>query len=225
MSKRMKEIDKLVDKNKLYTLDEAIDLLKKLPKLKFDESVEVHIRLGIDPKRTEQTVRGTVVLPHGTGKMRRIAVIARDDKLKEAEESGADFYGSDELIDKISKGWLDFDILITTPDMMKNLAKLGKLLGPKGLMPNPKTGTVTFNIKNIVKESKSGRVEYKNDSNGIIHCLCGKLSFEKNKLIENIKTLIDTVIKSKPASVKGQYIKSIAISTTMGPGIKINYGI
>jgi len=222
VTKREKEIEKLVDKTKHYKLDEAIETLKKLPKAKFDETVEIHIRLGIDPKKSDQTVRGVVVLPAGIGKTRKVAVIAKGEKLKEAEESGADFVGSEELIEKISKGWLDFDVLVATPDVMKDLSKLGKLLGPKGLMPNPKTGTVTFEIKKAVQELKSGRVEFKNDEYGIIHCPVGKLSFEKEKLFSNIKTFIEAIIKSKPPASKGQFIKSITLCSSMGPGIKLD---
>ncbi|MFN3966553.1 MAG: 50S ribosomal protein L1 [Endomicrobiia bacterium] len=222
MSKRQKEIEKLIDKTKNYKLDEAIDIMKKMPKAKFDETVEIHIKLGIDPKKSDQTVRGVVVLPSGIGKTRKVAVIAKGEKLKEAEESGADFVGSEELIEKISKGWLDFDVLVATPDVMKDLSKLGKLLGPKGLMPNPKTGTVTFEIKKTVQELKSGRVEFKNDEYGIVHAPVGKLSFEKEKLISNIKTFIEAIIKSKPSASKGQFIKSIVLSSSMGPGIKLD---
>lgn len=222
MSKRMTGLKKLVDRNKTYTLSDAIDLLKQTAKVKFDETAELHIRLFIDPKKSDQLVRGTVSLPHGIGKTRKIAVIAKGEKLKEAESSGADFVGSDDLIEKIQKGFLEFDVLVATPDAMKDLSKLGKLLGPRGLMPNPKAGTVTFEIAKTVKELKTGRIEYKNDSYGIIHCPIGKVSFEKEKLIENIKTLIESVVKSKPATVKGQYLRSVAICTSMGPGIRLD---
>lgn len=222
MSKRMLELKKLVDRNKTYTIFDAIDLLKQSAKVKFNETVEIHIRLGIDPKKSEQLVRGTAFLPYGTGKTKKVAVIAKGEKLKEAESSGAEFVGSDDLIEKIQKGFLDFDILVATPDAMKDLSKLGKLLGPRGLMPNPKAGTVTFEITKTVKELKTGRVEYKNDSYGIIHCPVGKVSFEKEKLIENIKAIIEAVVKSKPATAKSQYLRAISICTTMGPGLRLD---
>ena len=222
MSKRLTESSKLVDKTKLYELGEAINLVKQTAKAKFDETIELHIRLSIDPKKSDQNVRGTVTLPAGIGKSRTVAVIAKGDKLKEAESAGADFVGGDDMIEKIAKGWLDFDVLVCTPDVMKDASKLGKTLGPKGLMPNPKSGTVTFDIERTIKELKLGRVEYKNDSYGIIHCPVGKASFEGPKLIENTKVLMEAVIKAKPASSKGQYLKSISLSSTMGPGIKLN---
>jgi len=223
MSKRMDTIKKSFVKTKVYTLSEGVDIIKQNSKTKFDETVELHIRLGIDPKKSDQTVRGTALLPHGIGKTRKVAVIALGEKLKEAEKSGADYYGDKELIDKISNGWMDFDVLVATPDVMKDLSKLGRILGPKGLMPNPKAGTVTFDLINTVKELKIGKIQFKNDSYGIIHCPVGKVSFDKDKLLMNIKTLLDVIIKSKPPSVKGQYIKSISISSTMGPGIKVSY--
>ncbi len=222
MSKRLTETSKLVDKTKLYEIADAINLVKQTAKAKFDETIEIHIRLSIDPKKSDQNVRGTVTLPHGIGKSRKVAVIAKGDKLKEAETAGADTVGSDDLIDKIAKGWLDFDVLVCTPDVMKEASKLGKVLGPKGLMPNPKSGTVTFDVERTVKELKLGRVEYKNDSYGIIHCPVGKASFDASKLLENTKTLLDAVVRSKPSSSKGQYLKSISVSSTMGPGIKLD---
>jgi len=222
MSKRMLEIKKKIDKQKLYTLKEAIELLKELKKTKFDESVELHVNLGIDPKQSSQIVRGAVVLPHGTGKKVRVCVLAKGEKLKEAEQSGAEYYGSEELIEKIAKGWTDFDVLIATPDMMKDLAKLGKILGPKGLMPNPKTGTVTNEIIKTVEEVKKGRIEFRNDSYGIIHCMVGKLSFDTEKLVDNIHAVIDAIIKLKPPQAKGTYLKKIYLSSTMGPAIQIN---
>ncbi|MDR1952689.1 MAG: 50S ribosomal protein L1 [Elusimicrobiota bacterium] len=225
MGKRLIEAAKLIDKKKLYSLIEATDLIKQASKAKFDETVEVHIKLGIDPKQSDQIVRGTVLLPHGTGKARRVFVIAKGEKQKEAQEAGADGVGYDDLIEDITKGNINFDILVATPDVMKDLSKVAKILGPKGLMPNPKSGTVTFEIKTAVSELKKGRVEYKNDSFGIIHCPMGKISFEKEKLADNVKTLIEAVLKAKPSSSKGQYIKSISISSTMGPGIFISQSI
>jgi large subunit ribosomal protein L1 len=222
MSKRLTESSKLVDKTKLYELGEAVTLVKQTAKAKFDETIELHIRLSIDPKKSDQNVRGTVTLPAGIGKSRKVAVIAKGEKQKEAETAGADFIGGDDMIEKISKGWYDFDILVCTPDVMKDVSKLGKTLGPKGLMPNPKSGTVSFDIERTVKELKLGRVEYKNDSYGIIHCPVGKASFEAPKLLENTKVLMEAVIRAKPASSKGQYLKSISLSSTMGPGIKLN---
>ncbi|HAM39200.1 MAG: 50S ribosomal protein L1 [Elusimicrobia bacterium RIFOXYC2_FULL_34_12] len=225
MSKRMIESEKLIDKTKLYSLEEAVKILKQTKKAKFDETVEISIRLGIDPKQTDQTVRGAVSLPHGIGKTKRVVVIAKGEKIKEAESAGADFFGSEDIMEKISKGWLDFDAIIATPDAMKDLAKLGKILGPRGLMPNPKTGTVTFDIAKTVKEIKAGRVEFKNDTQGIVHTILGKISFDENKLIENAKTVITAIASLKPSSSKGQYIKTIAISSTMGPGIRINTSV
>lgn len=222
MAKRLKELSKLVDANKLYSVEEAADLVKQTAKAKFDESVELHIRLGIDPKQSDQIVRGTILLPNGIGKTRKVAVIAKGEKQLEAEKAGADKAGSTEIIDEITKGVLDFDVLVATPDCMKDLSKVAKILGPKGLMPNPKAGTVTFDIENTVKDLKKGRVEYKNDSFGIIHCSVGKASFEKDKLVENIKALVSAVVKAKPSAAKGQYVKSISVSSTMGPGIYID---
>lgn len=222
MAKRLKELSKLVDANKLYSVEEAADLIKQTAKAKFDESVELHIRLGIDPKQSDQIVRGTILLPNGIGKTRKVAVIAKGEKQLEAEKAGADKAGSTEIIEEITKGVLDFDVLVATPDCMKDLSKVAKILGPKGLMPNPKAGTVTFDIANTVKDLKKGRVEYKNDSFGIIHCSVGKASFEKDKLVENIKALVSAIIKAKPSTAKGQYVKSISVSSTMGPGIYID---
>ncbi len=222
MAKRLKELSKLVDANKLYSVEEAADLVKQTAKAKFDESVEIHIRLGIDPKQSDQIVRGTILMPNGIGKTRKVAVIAKGEKQLEAEKAGADKAGSTEIIEEITKGVLDFDVLVATPDCMKDLSKVAKILGPKGLMPNPKAGTVTFDIEQTVKDLKKGRVEYKNDSFGIIHCSVGKASFEKDKLVENIKAIVSAVVKAKPSAAKGQYVKSISISSTMGPGIYID---
>ena len=222
MAKRLKELSKLVDANKLYSVEEAADLVKQTAKAKFDESVEVHIRLGIDPKQSDQIVRGTVLLPNGIGKTRTVFVIAKGEKQTEAEKAGADKVGSTDLIEEISKGDLNFDVLVATPDCMKDLSKVAKILGPKGLMPNPKSGTVTFDIGRTVQELKKGKVAYKNDSFGIVHCSVGKASFEKDKFVENIKTLVSAVLKAKPSAAKGQYVKSISVSSTMGPGIYID---
>ena len=222
MSKRFKETEKLVDSSKFYSVEEAVDLVKKTAKAKFDESVEIHIRLGIDPKQSDQIVRGTVLLPNGIGKTRSVVVIAKGEKQIEAEKAGADKVGSTDVVEEVSKGWLGFDVLVATPDCMKDLSKVAKILGPKGLMPNPKSGTVTFDIGKTVQELKKGKVAYKNDSFGIIHCLVGKVSFEKEKLVENIKTLVAVIQKAKPSSAKGQYIKSISVSSTMGPGIYVD---
>jgi len=221
MSKRMKEAEKIAGEKKIYKLEEAVAVLKKLPKAKFDESVELHIRLGIDPKQSDQIVRGAIALPHGIGKTRKVAVVAKGEKVKEAEAAGADAAGAEDLIEKISKGWMDFDVLVATPDAMKDLAKLGKILGPKGLMPNPKSGTVTFDIAKTVKELKAGRVEYKNDTFGIVHSIIGKVSFDEQKIVENARAFIDAILKAKPPTAKGQYIKSITLSSTMGPGLRI----
>ncbi|MDR1522595.1 MAG: 50S ribosomal protein L1 [Endomicrobium sp.] len=225
MSKRLDSVSKLVDKNKIYTIEEAASLVKETAKAKFDETVEVHIRLDIDPKQSDQIVRGTISLPHGIGKTRKVAVLVKGEKQKEAQAAGADLVGSDDLIEDISKGKLNFDILVATPDIMKDLSKVAKILGPKGLMPNPKAGTVTFEIGQTVGELKKGRIEYKNDSFGIIHVPVGKVSFDKEKLVDNIKTLIEAVTKAKPSSAKGQYIKSVSISSTMGPGIFVDQKI
>ena len=222
MAKRLKELSKLVDANKLYSVEEAADLVKQTAKAKFDESVEVHIRLGIDPKQSDQIVRGTVLLPNGIGKTRTVFVVAKGEKQTEAEKAGADKVGSTDLIEDIAKGDLNFDVLVATPDCMKDLSKVAKILGPKGLMPNPKSGTVTFDIARTVQELKKGKVAYKNDSFGIVHCSVGKASFEKDKLVENIKTLVSAVLKAKPSAAKGQYVKSISVSSTMGPGIYID---
>ncbi|MFH1258498.1 MAG: 50S ribosomal protein L1 [Elusimicrobiota bacterium] len=222
MSKRLAELNKLVEKTKYYHLAEAVQLLKQTAKAKFDETVEIALRLGVDPKQSDQNVRGTIVLPSGLGKSKKVLVIAKGEKLKEAETSGAEYFGGEELIEKISKGWMDFDVIVATPDIMRDLSKLGKILGPRGLMPNPKTGTVTFEIAKAVKEIKTGKIEFKVDSTGIIHCGIGKASFTAEKIAENAQALIEAVLKAKAPTVKGQYLKSITISTTMGPGIKLD---
>jgi large subunit ribosomal protein L1 len=214
----LKEYDKLT----YYEPTEALELSKKMAKAKFDETIEVAIKLGVDPRHADQQIRGAVVLPHGTGKTRSVLVFAKGEKAKEAEAAGADFVGAEDMVEKIQGGWFGFDVAIATPDMMGMVGKLGRLLGPKGLMPNPKTGTVTFDIDRAVKEVKAGKIEYRVDKTSIVHAPIGKASFDVEKLQENFQTLIDTLIKAKPASAKGQYMKSITVSSTMGPGIKIN---
>lgn len=221
--KKYQESAKLVDRTKIYGAKEALEIIEKMPKRKFDETVELHVRLGVDSKHADQQVRGTVVLPHGTGKSLRVLVFAKGDKAKEAEAAGADFVGAEELVPKIEKeNWFDYDVIVATPDMMGVIGRLGKVLGPKGLMPNPKSGTVTMDVTKAVEEIKSGKVEYRLDKTNIIHLGFGKVSFGTEKLVENYQTIIDAIIKAKPAAAKGQYIKSIAISTTMGPSMYIN---
>ena len=220
--KRYVEASKLVDPTKLYEVEEAFDVIDKLPKAKFDETVELHVRLGVDSKHADQQVRGTVVLPNGTGKSLRVLVFAKGDKAKEAEAAGADFVGAEELIPKIEKeNWFDYDVVVATPDMMGVVGRLGRVLGPKGLMPNPKSGTVTMDVTKAVADIKSGKVEYRLDKTNIIHLGIGKTSFGAKKLVENYNTIMEAIIKAKPAAAKGQYIKSISISTTMGPGLYI----
>lgn len=213
---------KLVDRTKRYNLEEAIELAKKTNYAKFDATVELAFNLNLNPKKAEQNLRGAIVLPHGSGKTRKVLVLAKGAKLKEAEDAGADYFGETDYIEKIQTGWFDFDVIVATPDMMGQLGRLGKLLGPKGLMPNAKTGTVTMDIEKAVSEIKAGKVEYRVDKTGNIQFIVGKASFDDVKLNENIKAIYDVVIKSKPSTVKGVYIKNVAISTSMGPGIKIN---
>ncbi len=221
--KKYSDSVKLVDKTKLYEPAEALELAVKTSKAKFDETVELHIKLGVDSRHADQQVRGAVVLPHGTGKVARVLVFAKGDKLAEAEAAGADFFGGEELIPKIQNdNWFDYDVVVATPDMMGVVGRLGKVLGPKGLMPSPKAGTVTPDVTKAVNEIKSGKVEYRLDKTNIIHCPIGKASFGTEKLKENYKTLVDAVVKAKPAAAKGQYMKSVAVASTMGPGIKIN---
>lgn len=222
MSKRMNEAAKLVDKSKLYDISEALDLALRMPKAKFDETVEVHVKLGVDSKQADQQVRGVIVLPHGTGKSKKVLVLAKGEKAEAAKAAGADFVGDDDMIQKIqSENWLDFDTVVATPDMMASLGKVAKILGPKGLMPNPKSGTVTMDTAKAVSEIKAGKIEYRLDKTNIIHCSIGKVSFGVEKLKENYQTLLDAIVKAKPAAAKGTYLKSIAISTTMGAGIKV----
>ena len=221
--KRYQEAAKLVDSSKVYEAKEALEIIEKMPKPKFDETVELHVKLGVDSKHADQQVRGTVVLPHGTGKSLRVLVFAQGDKAKEAEAAGADFVGAEELVPKIEKeNWFDYDVIVATPDMMGVIGRLGKVLGPKGLMPNPKSGTVTMDVTKAISEIKSGKVEYRLDKTNIIHLGIGKASFGAEKLAENYQTVIDAIIKAKPAAAKGQYIKSVALTTTMGPSIYIN---
>lgn len=221
--KRYEEAAKLVDSSKMYEAKEALELVEKFPKTKFDETVELHVKLGVDSKHADQQVRGTVVLPNGTGKTLRVLVFAKGDKAKEAEEAGADFVGAEELIPKIEKeNWFEYDVIVATPDMMGVVGRLGKVLGPKGLMPNPKSGTVTMDVTKAISEIKSGKVEYRLDKTNIIHLGFGKVSFGAEKLLQNYETVIEAIIKAKPAAAKGQYIRSVAITTTMGPSIYIN---
>ena len=223
LSKRYAESVKLVDKSKEYDIKEALDIIEKMPKTKFDQTVELHVKLGVDSKHADQQVRGTVVLPNGTGKSQKVLVFAKGDKAKEAELAGADYVGAEELVPKIEKeNWFDYDVIVATPDMMGVIGRLGKVLGPKGLMPNPKSGTVTMDVTKAVSEIKSGKVEYRLDKTNIIHLGIGKVSFGSQKLEENYQTIMDAIIKAKPAAAKGQYIKSVALTTTMGPSIYIN---
>ena len=221
--KRYVEVSKLVEKNKLYTSEEAVKLVKETNPAKFDASVELAMRLNLDTKKADQQLRGALVLPNGTGKTKKVLVLARGAQAEAAREAGADYVGDMDMIAKIEQeNWFDFDVIIATPDMMPVLGKLGKLLGPKGLMPNPKTGTVTMDTAKAVKEVKGGRVEYRTDSYGNVHVLVGKVSFTEEQLLENIKAFVSLIMKSKPAVVKGEYIKNISVSSTMGPGIKID---
>jgi len=208
-----------------YTLEEAVNLIKKLSFAKFDESVDIALRLGVDPKHSDQMVRGTVVLPHGTGKKKKICVIASGEKIKEAEQAGADYFGGEEIIEKIASGWVDFDSVIATPDVMRSIGKLGRILGTRGLMPNPKSGTVTFDIKKAVEEIKSGRVEFRVDKTAIIHSPVGKVSFPDDKLLDNIKAFLQAILSAKPPGAKGKYIRSIHVSSTMGPSIRLSEGV
>ena len=220
--KKYREALGLVDRNELYEVQEAIELVEKTATKNFDETIEIAVRLGVDPRHADQQVRGTVTLPHGTGKTVRVLVFAKGDKIAEAEEAGADFAGADELLAKVEGGFLDFDVAVATPDMMGNVGRLGRILGPKGLMPNPKSGTVTFDVGKAVQEIKAGKIEYRVDKTSIVHAPIGKKSFGQEKLLDNFKVFMDAIVKAKPAASKGQYIKSVVVSSTMGPGIKIN---
>jgi large subunit ribosomal protein L1 len=220
--KKYLEAAKLVDKSKVYPVLEAIELVKKTSTTKFDATVEAAYRLGVDPKRADQQIRGAVVLPHGTGKVQRVLVFAKGDKAKEAETAGADYVGDADLIQKIQGGWFDFDVVVATPDMMGEVGKLGRVLGPKGLMPNPKTGTVTFDVAKAVQEIKAGKIEYRVDKFGNIHAPIGKVSFDTEKLAENLAALTEALNRAKPAAAKGVYMKNVTISSTMGPGVRVD---
>ena len=221
--KKYTESTKLIEKAKQYDASEAIDKVLETAKAKFDETIELHVRLGVDPKQADQQVRGVLVLPNGTGKNVKVLVLAKGAKADEAKEAGADFVGAEELVQKIqTENWFDYDVIITTPDMMGVVGRIGKLLGPKGLMPNPKSGTVTMDVTKAIKDTKAGKVEYRLDKTAIIHCPIGKKSFGKEKLKENYDALMEAIIKAKPAAAKGQYVKSVAVASTMGPGVKIN---
>ena len=221
--KNYKESEKLVERTKLYDTEEALDLVVKTSKAKFDETVEVHVRLGVDSRHADQQVRGAIVLPHGTGKVSRVLVFAKGEKADEAAKAGADFVGAEELIPKIqNENWFEYDVIVATPDMMGVVGRLGKVLGPKGLMPSPKAGTVTMDVTKAVNEIKSGKVEYRLEKTNIIHCPVGKVSFGKEKLVDNFNALLSAIIKAKPAAAKGQYIKSCVVASTMGPGVKVN---
>lgn len=220
--KKYQEARKQVDRTVYYEPKEALELVRKMAAATFDETVEMAVRLGVNPKHADQQVRGVVVLPHGTGKTMRIVVFAKGEKIKEAVDAGADEVGGDELIARIQEGWLDFDVAVATPDMMGSVGKLGKLLGPRGLMPNPKSGTVTFDLARAVADIKAGKVEFRTDKAGNIHAPIGKLSFDQTKLVENLYALVEALIRAKPAAAKGQYLRSITVSSTMGPGVKIS---
>lgn len=221
--KKMANARKLVEERE-YTIPEAIELLQKIKFAKFDETLEAHMRLGVDPKHADQMVRGTVVLPHGTGKSKKVLVLATGEKVHEATNAGADYVGSDDLIEKIAGGWMDFDSVVATPDMMKNVARLGKVLGPRGLMPNPKSGTVTFDVARAIQEVKAGKVEFRVDKTSNVHVPLGKMSFSKDKLVDNTKALVDAVLKAKPASSKGKYVMKFCLTATMSPSVRINTG-
>lgn len=221
--KRYNEASKLVDRTKLYDTEEAVSLLKDVAKAKFDETVELHIKLGVDGRHADQQVRGAMVLPHGTGNTKKVLVVAKGEKAEEAKAAGADFVGAEDMIEKIQKeNWFDFDVIVATPDMMGLVGRLGRVLGPKGLMPNPKSGTVTFDVTKAVNEIKAGKVEYRLDKTNIVHVTIGKISFEDAQLIDNLNALMEALVKAKPASAKGTYLRSVTLTSTMSPGIKLN---
>ena len=223
-SKRYQERAKLVEQGKRYQLDQAVKILKQFPKNKFDESVELSVQLGVDPAKAEENVRGTVQLPYGTGKPVKVLCICKGEEVKAAQAVGADFVGADEFISKIQEGWLDFDVIVAHPDMMRDVSKLGRVLGPKGLMPSPKAGTVSTDVAKAVKEIKKGKIEFKSDKTGGLHVACGKMSFTEQALVENAKSVIRAIVDQRPSSVKGDYLKSVAIATTQGPGMKLETG-
>ncbi|MDA8105894.1 MAG: 50S ribosomal protein L1 [Nitrospiraceae bacterium] len=224
MGKKIKAAKEQVEPGKEYPLDEAVGLVKKMAYAKFDETVDLVFNLGVDPRKSDQMVRGTVVLPHGSGKSVRVLVFAKGEKEKEARDAGADFVGAEDMVEKITKGWLDFDKVVATPDIMGVVGKLGKILGPRGLMPNPKLGTVTFDVGKAVREIKAGKVEYKAEKAGVVHIPIGKVSFEEQKLLDNARAIIDAVNKAKPSTSKGKYLKKLSISSTMGPGLRVDPG-
>lgn len=220
--KKYQDAVKLVERETSYEAIDALELVKKTASAKFDETVEVAARLGVDPKKADQQIRGAVVLPHGTGRTQRVLVFAKGEKAKEAEAAGADYVGDEDLVNKISKGWFEFDVIVATPDMMAQVGKLGRVLGPKGLMPNPKTGTVTFEVAKAVQEIKAGKIEYRVDKAGNIHVPIGKVSFDTEKLAENFSTIMETLMKAKPVAAKGTYVRNVSVASTMGPGIRVN---
>lgn len=223
-SKKYEEAKKLYNRDQKYDPAEALRLVQEMSKRAFDETVEVAVRLGVNPKHADQQVRGSIVLPHGTGKTQRVAVFAKGEKIKEAEDAGADFVGGDELVAKVQEGWLDFDVAVATPDMMGSVGKLGKVLGPRGLMPNPKSGTVTFDLEKAISDIKAGKVEYRTEKAGNVHVPIGKVSFSHDQLVENFNTIMEALLKARPVAAKGQYVRSVTVSSTMSPGVRTNAG-